>query len=85
MNGNGFTKIETRIMSLLSDGMPHRRDEVLDCLGDKLAELSALHAHMTRIRKKINPKGESILCVISGHRYCYQLVKLVSSSYDGRT
>ena len=86
MSGNnGFTPTESRILDLLKDGLPHRREELHALLDDDLAELSAVQRHVSTIRKRLNLKGQDILCVARGYTYSYQQVRLLCSANDGRT
>ncbi len=82
---NGYTPTETRILDLLRDGLPHRRDEVFKCLDDDLADISAIYPHMTRLPKKLQPKGQDILAVTTGRITFYQHIRLLNSANDGRT
>lgn len=60
-----FTPTETRILNLLADGKPHARDELLACLWDELSGKAALLTHLTRIRRKLEPFGQTIRCLSS--------------------
>lgn len=79
---NGFTPTEKRILELLSDGRPHKRQEVHACLDDDLASLKSITPHISRIRRKINTQGEEIVCVARERSYYYQHVRLLYSPYN---
>ena len=81
---NGFTPTEKRILTVLSDGQAHRREELHKCLPDELAALEAIQPHISRLRKKLSPVGEDIICTLKARQIHYQHVRLISSSYDGR-
>ena len=82
---NGYTPTEFRILQLLRDGLPHRREEVHACLDDDLSALRSITPHLTRLRKKIQPAGQDILAVTTGRITFYQQVRLLNSANDGRT
>lgn len=72
-----FTNVERRILNVLSDGLPHRKEELHPCLADELGPLTNLHPHITNIRKKIRPKGEEIVCELVARRINYRHVRLL--------
>lgn len=82
---NGYTPTETRILDLLRDGLPHRREEVFACLDDDLAQMDAIYPHVCRLRRKLQEHGQDILAVTTGRRTLYQQVRLLNSANDGRT
>jgi hypothetical protein len=84
MRVNGFTPVESRMLGLLRDGLAHKREELHACLDDDLADLTAIQPHICRIRKRLNSRGEDILCVARGYTYSYQHIRLLSSANDGR-
>ena len=80
-----FTPTEQRIMDLLDDGLPHRREELHRCLSDELAALSAIQPHLSRLRRRLNPKGIDILCILKDRTLHYQKIRVCYSANDGRT
>lgn len=74
-----YTPIQQAMLRILSDGFPHTREELHACCGP--SSLSSLSVHMVRLRKKLNLKGESVICVIKNRRICYQHVRLLVSPY----
>jgi len=81
---NGFTTTEEAILNKLADGKPHTKEELLTVMPDpEFANVGNLRVHITRIRKKIQPKGHDIVCVSKGKFY-YQWVRLLANPYDGR-
>lgn len=62
-----------RMFKLLSDGQPHTRKELKDCLWDELAQLSTIKNHIHYLRKVLRP-DEDIVCEIRKNGICYRLV-----------
>lgn len=85
MSINGFTITERKMLELLSDGLPHRVEELRPCLFDELSTRTAIQVHICNIRKKLVGKGEDIVCVIRNRATSYQHVRLLASANDGRT
>lgn len=81
MAGNGFTKTQQAMVDILSDGMPHTREELHACCGP--SSMSTIRFHLTYIRKKL-PPGEDILLRILNRRRYYQWVRLLASAVNGR-
>jgi len=80
---NGYTRTEKKIVNLLSDGLPHTREEVHDCLWDEEAPLTAIQMHISRIRAKIRPRGEEIVCELRHRTIHYRHVRLLDDPYKG--
>ena len=57
-----YTPTETRLMTVLGDGLRHTREELRTCIDDELAGPTALQAHISNMRKKLNPGGLDIIC-----------------------
>jgi hypothetical protein len=73
----GLTPTQGRILSLLSDGRPHGRREVHSLLGDELQPLSHVQRHISVLRKRLEPRGETIVCELRHRRQvCYRWVAL---------
>lgn len=79
-----FTLTQVRMLRVLSDGRPHSKMELWHCLEDDLSAITAIKPHLTRIRKRLNPKGEDIVCVVNHRRNYYQHVRLLPSAHDGK-
>jgi len=81
--GNGktekefFTPTQRRIIDLLKDGEPHKRDEVRRCV-DELASLVNLKHHLIKLREKLRPHGYDIICQLLNHTLHYRLIKIVT-------
>lgn len=77
-----YTDTQQRIINLLSDGKKHKKAEVLSCLLDKQASYSCLANHLCHLRKLLRPRGEDIICELSGYNIFYRHVRLLKSPYD---
>ncbi len=74
-----FTPTERQIIDVLKDGLPHRKAELM-ALMDELAEPTALQNHLSRMRKKLAPRGYDIVLQVTHQRnFCYRLVIRVAS------
>ena len=71
-----WTPTQARMLKVLSDGMPHRYEELRACLDDELAR--NVKTHIGHIRKKLRPIGQDIVCeyrgrlgamILSGYRH----------------
>ena len=80
-----YTPTEKRMLKLLSDGLPHKRQELHSCLEDELSQLDAIQPHLSRIRHRIRAVGEDIICVLHQRTIAYQHVRTLCSPYDGRS
>ena len=69
-----FTKTEKAILDVLSDGKPHKAEELVACLDDEMADMGAVHTHLDRIRKKL-PEGQIILCQFLRRARQFRLVR----------
>ena len=75
--------IQERILNLLQDGNAHPREEVLSELQDSEATFKNLWPHIFRLRKTLEPRGESIICELRGRKILYRHVRLLPSAVDG--
>lgn len=81
---NGFTPTQKRIMDLLSDGLPHKRSEIIEkCLED-LSQPKAVSRQVGSMRPHLEPNGETIIAQLIGRTVHYRWVRLTGSAYDGR-
>lgn len=76
-----LTPTELRMYRILSDGLPHSKYELHECLDDPLADLTSIQMHLSRLRGKILPKGETVVCLASNFKY--QLLRTLSNPYNG--
>lgn len=81
---NGYTPTQKRILQVLSDGQPHSRYELKDCLNDELVEMRVLAVHLSKLRKAL-PTGETIVCELFKRGIHYRHVRLITNPYDGST
>lgn len=76
-NGKGkpeFTPTEGRIIALLSDGLNHRRAEILACI-DEFADGNTMRVHIFNIRTKLKKRGRDVVCTYDRKRaVCYRMV-----------
>ena len=79
-----FTPTEQRFLDLLSDGQPHGREELRGLLNDSLCDLSRIQIHVSRLRAKLRPLGQDIVCELGGGIH-YRHVRLLANPYDGRS
>jgi DNA-binding response OmpR family regulator len=81
IEGN-YTQSEQIILQILSDGYPHKRQELLSQMLDDNASMKIIREHVCRLRKKL-PKGEDIVCRYVYRGLCYQHVRLMASAANG--
>jgi DNA-binding SARP family transcriptional activator len=79
-----FTPTQQLILTLLSDGMPHPREDVMSCLADPLSSRANLNNQLSDMRRLLRPRGEDIICQLLNRRICYRHVRLLASAYDGK-
>ncbi len=73
-----LTPVQTRMVEVLSDGLPHTRKELEACLFDELSGRNAMNMQLSRLRKKLRPNGEDILCEWCAKQYMYRRVRLLA-------
>jgi hypothetical protein len=78
-----FTPVQQRMLAVLSDGKPHSREALLECLQDDQCSAKGHLAHLTAIRKILRRRSEDIICVYNCRRPFWQHVRLLASAYDG--
>jgi hypothetical protein len=74
-----WTPTQARMLKVLSDGMPHHRDELKACLHDELGSVSNIKAHLTAIRARLRRSGQDIVCQFHNGRYYYRHVVLLAN------
>ena len=77
MRENGYTETESKMLQVLSDGMPHRREELHACLWDEAGCLKNICIHISRLRKKLRSKGQHIVCEYADRTYHYRHIRLL--------
>ena len=76
---NGFSPTQQAIMNVLADGKIHSRNEVMECLDDPEPTYNQLNQALFRLRKKLEPRGKYIDCVIQGTRRYYRFATFVET------
>jgi len=74
---------QQKIIDCLSDGLPHKLEELQALVPDELAGDKALANHLAKIRTKIRPQGEDIICQFIFRQRQYRHVRLLHSANDG--
>lgn len=75
-----FSVTEQKILDVLRDGHDHGVDELTACLPDELSDKTVTKVHLHRIRTKLEPIGETILCVWNRRRRLYRHVRLLGGT-----
>lgn len=71
-----WTPTQAAIVKLLSDGLPHTRDEIYALLPDVWNDLTVVKNHITRIRSRL-PLTQTIVCELLNRRIAYRHVRLL--------
>ncbi len=82
MPDNTYTPTEAAMLRVLADGQAHLREELHSCLPDELSSLSALHRHISSIRKRLSLSGQTIVCELRDRKHYYRHVVLLSDDGD---
>jgi len=69
-----FSKTQEKILLILRDGRMHLVEDMTKSLG---ISNSTLHAHMHKLRKKLNPRGRTITCRGHNNKRYYQLAQII--------
>lgn len=75
---SNHTPTEEAILNVLSDGMPHTREELHTCLPDPLSAISAIQPHISHLRSKLVPIGHDIVCEFRDRQYMYRWIRLLT-------
>lgn len=77
-----FTPQDKAILGVLADGQDHALDELWRAAGaDEYNSRAALKMAISRLRKKLKPAGQDIVCVCGfGMRRTYRQVRLLGAS-----
>lgn len=62
-----LTAAQRKIMSVLSDGKAHSREELFQAMEDPQMDMKTLAWHIFRIRERLATIGEGIECGVLGH------------------
>jgi hypothetical protein len=77
-----FSKTQQRVLDVLSDGLPHKFNELLACLPDEMSGIDALRMLLSRVRPKLRARGEDIICQHLNHSHQYRHVRLLRSASE---
>ncbi len=72
-----FTPVETKMLAVLSDGMPHGKEELHECLWDREGTVDNIRMHISNMRKKLERHGHTIVCVTLWRKAFYRHVRLL--------
>lgn len=70
-----YTPLERKMLELLEDGSRHSRYELLALWNDEMATVNNVYDALSRLRKKIEPRGELILCELWQRKSYYRHVR----------
>lgn len=75
-----LTPKEKQLEELLSDGLEHTTDEIIEAIGDDYMDMLTIRVHISNLRKKIKPTKRGILSrrsyVNTLSKTTYQLVHI---------
>lgn len=69
-----------KMLEVLSDGLPHTREELHACLFDELGAMKNISKYLTMMRKYLAPKGMGILTQFINRRMCYRQVRFLNKN-----
>jgi hypothetical protein len=78
-----FTPTQQRMIDVLSDGMPHTREELHKCLWDEEGALGNIKMHISLIRKVLQPVGQDIVCCLVRGTIQYRHIRRIYPSSEG--
>lgn len=82
MTAEHWTPTQRRMLALLSDGMPHSRHELHACLEDNLGAITNIRDHISKLRGKLRPRGETIVCEVWNRTIHYRWVRLLDAAIE---
>lgn len=80
MTDPDYTPTQRMLLEVLSDGLPHKRDDLRRLIDPDLCERATLRVHISHLRHHLRLDGQNILCVWHKRVWCYQQVKLINPS-----
>lgn len=72
-----LTDTQYKIMNILCDGSRHTPEELHDRCLNGHGKTRNVRAHITALRKKLEPEGKYIVCELYGGKTHYRLVLLI--------
>lgn len=73
-----LTKTEHQIYEALRDGFPRSKVDLIEQLPDP-EMTDTLRVHISHLRKKLAPRGLSVLCEVIHKKVHYRLVRYVTA------
>ena len=73
-----FTEGQHKLLELFSDGKRHSKEEVKRTIQDEHVSDEAMWAAIHRLKNKLEPIGETIVCETAGYVRMYRHVRLLS-------
>ena len=77
---DGWTPTQRRMLEVLSDGLPHTKEELHACCGPSCVK--NVRMHLSILRKKLRHKGQDIVCRFDKRVIKYQHVRLLVSAEE---
>jgi len=70
-------RVRKQMLEILKDGKAHTKQELHACCGP--SSISIVSDHISQMRKKLNPAGQNIICVLKNRRIMYQQIRLLAN------
>jgi hypothetical protein len=70
-----LTRTEQKIYDTLSDGLAHKFEEIYACLPNGKSKPTTVNVHLTKMRKKLRPRGLDIVCVFITRQRQYRMIR----------
>ena len=74
-----FTPTQNAIMDVLRDGRRHSKCELMKCL-DEFSTSNNLRVHLSHLRKRLESRGDDIVCELGRDGSYYRWVRIISYS-----
>lgn len=55
-----LTRVQQRMLSILSDGKPHTQEELQKCLADDLGDVLNIRPHISTMRKILRVRKQTV-------------------------
>ena len=76
-----FTVTEQKLVDILQDGEPHARKDLQLAIDGEYTAAVTVRQHISSIRKKLNPIGQTIVCTLLNRQIQYRWMRLLHSPY----
>lgn len=81
-----FTPTQRKLLAVLADGMPHRREELRQAIGDSEYTFANVQDQLSLARRVLRVRGEDIDCMYNGSMgLCYRHVRILVHVDDPRS